>query len=82
MLNTGVRAAPLTLDNYAELLELAGIERATAPCSECGPDATPVSTEALWILHDRTESDLATVRLLCSHHALEWTRTGTLAGRP
>ncbi|WP_062460910.1 hypothetical protein [Demequina soli] len=72
-------ATRLSLDNYADLLALAGVVRATAHCSACGEQSHPVRTDALWIIHDRTEPSLSALRLLCARHASEWSRTGHLA---
>ncbi|WP_062520165.1 hypothetical protein [Demequina silvatica] len=66
----------LSLDNYADLLALAGVVRATGTCTACGPAAHPVRTDGLWIVHDRTGHDLSGMSLLCSRHAAEWTRSG------
>ncbi|WP_062516795.1 hypothetical protein [Demequina gelatinilytica] len=69
--------AHLSLDNYADVLALADIVRATAHCSACGPDSHPVRTDALWVLHDRTDTSLQSPHLLCAHHAAQWQRTGS-----
>ncbi len=68
--------AHLSLDNYADLLALADIVRATAQCTACGPDSPPVRTDALWVLHDRTDTSLRSLELLCARHAAEWQRSG------
>ncbi|SEJ52133.1 hypothetical protein [Demequina mangrovi] len=69
-------ATHLSLDNYADLLALAEVVRATARCSACGADSAPVRTDALWVLHDRTDASLSAPRLLCARHAAQWSRTG------
>ncbi len=66
----------LSLDNYADVLALADIVRATGRCVACGPTGPAVRTDALWIVHDRTSSDLGSVAILCARHASEWARGG------
>ncbi len=69
----------LSLDNYADLLSLAGIVRNFAACSACGPDAPPLRTEALWIGHDALGEELSAAALLCVRHAAEWSESGHIA---
>ncbi len=66
----------LSLDNYADLLALAGVVRATGTCNACGAAAQPVRTDALWLVHDRTGHDLSGMTLLCARHAAEWSHAG------
>ncbi|WP_062310269.1 hypothetical protein [Demequina rhizosphaerae] len=66
----------LSLDNYADVLALADIVRATGRCVACGADSAAVRTDALWIVHDRTVADLGSVAILCARHAAEWARGG------
>jgi len=73
----------LSLDNYADVLALAEVVRATGTCSACGADAPPVRTDALWIVHDRTVADLGSIAVLCARHAAEWARVGhVVTGAP
>ncbi|SEJ52178.1 hypothetical protein [Demequina mangrovi] len=67
--------AGLTLDNYADLLALAGVASARAQCSYCPPDHDAVPANALYLLHDRS-GDTENVGLMCPEHAGEWCRTG------
>ncbi|WP_062520167.1 hypothetical protein [Demequina silvatica] len=69
----------LSLDNYGDLLSLAGVVRDLAPCSACGPDAPPLRPEALWIGHDSLGDELAGAALLCVAHAAEWSESGHIA---
>lgn len=69
----------LTIDNYADLLALAGIVRSTGRCAACGEHAAPVRSDALWMLHAPDSGDLAPTTLLCAKHAAEWTATGYVA---
>ncbi|WP_062301024.1 hypothetical protein [Demequina subtropica] len=69
--------AGLTLDNYADLLALAGVERATAQCSYCPPGTEAVPANALYLLHDRS-GDTENVGLMCPEHAGEWCSTGVI----
>ncbi|WP_062460907.1 hypothetical protein [Demequina soli] len=69
----------LSLDNYADLLALAGIVRDSAPCSACDPGAPELRPEALWIGHDASGEEFSAAVLLCVRHAAEWSASGHVA---
>ncbi|MDN4475821.1 hypothetical protein QQX09_08120 [Demequina sp. SYSU T00192] len=69
----------LSLDNYADLLALAGIARDTGTCNACGPDSLPYRTDSLWLVHDQSGEDTSGLALLCAHHASDWVHTDHLA---
>ncbi|WP_062516797.1 hypothetical protein [Demequina gelatinilytica] len=78
MIETAPRPRP-SLDNYADLLALAGIVRDTAVCSACGPDSAPLRPEALWLGHDAHSDEFSGVSLLCVRHAADWAGHGHVA---
>ncbi|MDN4477331.1 hypothetical protein [Demequina lignilytica] len=60
-----------TMDNYGDLLALAGMVRATGSCVACPPESAHHHAEHLWLVHDAATQDATPEGLLCSRHALE-----------
>ena len=71
MLDSRDRLSHPTMDNYGDLLALAGMVRATGVCAACGPNSQPHHAEHLWLIHDSSNQDASPEGLLCSRHALE-----------
>ena len=67
MLDASTASTTFTMDNYAELLALAGLADTTGRCIACGEDAPPVPTDHLWMLHHPDAGESAPTSLLCSH---------------
>ena len=59
-----------TMDNYGDLLALAGMVRASGTCVECGPGSPAHHAEHLWLVHREGSPDATPEGLLCSRHAL------------
>jgi len=78
-MTTTADQARASLDNYADLLGLAGIVRDTAVCAACGPDSAPLRPEALWIAHNAGGQESGGASLLCVRHAGEWSESGHIA---
>lgn len=70
MIDSRHRLEHLSIDNYGDLLALAGIVRASGVCVACGP-TTPHRPEHLWLVHDEVDPGHTSEGLLCSRHALE-----------
>ncbi len=81
MLDATAASTASSMDNYADLLALAGLVRATGVCAACGADSAPVRSDALWMMHHTDGGDLAPATLLCARHAAEWTATGGVLTR-
>jgi|GEM_PF-3997586 len=77
MLDTRVYFDRRILDNYADLLALAGQVAASAPCMYCAPDSPPRPPDALWMLDHPTDENQP-AGLLCARHTAEWCATGTV----
>ncbi len=71
MIDDRAPRAGLMLDNYADLLALAGVTRGSAQCSLCPPDHEALPARTLYLLHD-AHGDTDNVGLMCSDHALAW----------
>ncbi len=84
MLDDRATHAGIMLDNYADLLALAGEVRGGTTCTWCGPDSPPRHPAELWILDGPTAADGEGAGLLCGHHATEWCTLGQIvtAGIP
>ena len=70
MIDSRHRLENLSIDNYGDLLALAGIVRASGVCVACGPHR-PHRPEHLWLMHDGVNPDASSEGLMCSRHALE-----------
>ncbi len=75
---TSASSADILLDNYADLLALAGEIRGGSQCTWCGPDSPERHPAELWILDGPAAADGEGAGLLCGLHATEWCTSGQI----